>query len=176
MFLHDIIKIRYVREGYLPNHPYHMISDDDMFNAFMPETADGFFSYYYPQPDNATLQGRYETLVNSIKYHIAMKKAAPDYTLPAFVYTYMLGAAVGIHSGDKYIHDIITPLGAGNLDDEYTEQAMFAVYAESKYYLDRVQTDKTVEYNGDTVHLRPPTIYGEPHVVKSIRQRQSSGI
>lgn len=178
MELHDIIKIRYVREGYLPNYPYHMISDDEMFEAFIPSDPQlsGYFGYWYAAPDNAELIGYYNTLLQSIQYHIAMKKADPDYEIPAFVYTYMFGAAVGPRSDSKYIHDIITPLGAGNIDDSYTEQAMFAVYAESRYFLDRVQKDITAEWNGLTVHLRPPTIYGEPHVAKSIRQRLSSGL
>ncbi len=177
-YLHDIIKIRYVREGYLPNYPYHMISDNEMFNAFMPGDDDtlGYFSYYYPAPEDPDLLVKYNTLVDTLKYHIAMHKADPSYEIPAFVYSYMFAGAVGVRSNYKYIHDIINPLGAGNIDDAYTEQAMAAVYNESKYYLDRVQTDKTVEYEGQTIHLRPPTIFGEAHVVKSIRQRLSSGI
>ncbi len=35
MLTHDIIKIQYSREGYLPDYPYHMISDREMFNAFI---------------------------------------------------------------------------------------------------------------------------------------------
>ena len=35
MFIHDLIKIKYIREGYLPNYPYHMISDEEVFNAFI---------------------------------------------------------------------------------------------------------------------------------------------
>ena len=35
MFIHDVIKIRYVKEGYLPNYPYHLISDEEMFHAFL---------------------------------------------------------------------------------------------------------------------------------------------
>lgn len=35
MMLHDQIKIEYVRQGYLPNYPYHLISDKEMFDAFL---------------------------------------------------------------------------------------------------------------------------------------------
>src|SRR5574343_441788 len=35
MFIHDIIKMEYVRQGYLPNFPYHLISDQEMFDAFI---------------------------------------------------------------------------------------------------------------------------------------------
>ena len=33
--IHDIIKIKYINLGYLPNYPYHMISDREMFDAFI---------------------------------------------------------------------------------------------------------------------------------------------
>lgn len=33
-FIHDIIKIKYIREGYLSNIPYHLVSDEEMFYAF----------------------------------------------------------------------------------------------------------------------------------------------
>ena len=33
--VHDLIKMKYVNEGYLPNWPYHLISDDEMCDAFM---------------------------------------------------------------------------------------------------------------------------------------------
>ena len=34
-FIHNNIKIKYVNLGYLPNWPYHLISDEEMFDAFM---------------------------------------------------------------------------------------------------------------------------------------------
>lgn len=34
-FLHDIIKIEYSNLGYLPGIPYHLISDREMFDAFL---------------------------------------------------------------------------------------------------------------------------------------------
>ena len=35
MLVHDVIKIRLVEDGYLPNYPYHMMSDREMIAAFM---------------------------------------------------------------------------------------------------------------------------------------------
>ena len=183
-FIHDVIKIEYIKQGYLPDYPYHLISDEEMFDAFIPPGDDyaGYFGYMYPEPPATyyasanELLRKYEELLRSIKYHIAQKKAAPEYVLPDFIYTYMLGAAVGIRSSSYDIHDIITPLGVENADDEYTDVAMEMVYRESKSYLSSVQASSTVEYDGHTVDLRPPTIFGEPHVIKSIRQRQSSGV
>lgn len=35
MFVHDIIKIKYVRLGYLPDWPPHLLADDEMCDAFL---------------------------------------------------------------------------------------------------------------------------------------------
>ena len=35
MFIHEIMKINYVRQGYLANYPYHLLSDSELFNAFL---------------------------------------------------------------------------------------------------------------------------------------------
>ena len=58
MFIHDFIKIMYTDMGYLPNYPYYLISDEEMFDAFLRDDQ-GFFNDYYPCPaDN--LQTEYE--------------------------------------------------------------------------------------------------------------------
>lgn len=36
-YIHDIIKIKYVREGWLPNWPYHLISEQEMCDAFLSQ-------------------------------------------------------------------------------------------------------------------------------------------
>jgi hypothetical protein len=176
MFIHDIIKIKYVREGYLPNHPYHLISDEEMFDAFLRQDEDfqGFFWYMYPSPTGAALMEAYDSLIQSMQYHISSYKADQSYELPSWVYTYMLGAAVGPKSRQKDIHDIIYPLGVDNIDDDYNEAAMQAVYDESVDYLRKVIPDQTVTYGQFVIHLRPPTMFGEPHVIKSIRMKQSA--
>jgi hypothetical protein len=59
--IHDIIKIKYTRLGYLPNYPYHLISDAEMFDAFInlsgtddssgsSDYVERFFTDYYPNP------------------------------------------------------------------------------------------------------------------------------
>ena len=40
MLAHDIIKITYVREGYLKNFPHHLISDEEMCVAFIQKVGD----------------------------------------------------------------------------------------------------------------------------------------
>ena len=56
-FVHTLIKIKYINEGYLMNYPYRLISDEEMFNAFTKE--EGYFNYTYPCV-NETLQEQYE--------------------------------------------------------------------------------------------------------------------
>jgi hypothetical protein len=174
MFIHDLIKIRYIKEGYLQNYPYHLISDREMFDAFILDTeSDTFFQYYYPMPETISLTTPYSELVKSIKHHILSHIADNTYEIPSWVYGYMLGTVIGIRSRKKDIHDLIAPLGVDNIDDDYNAPAMEAVYGESLYYLSRVQLNPTVDIPGGTVQLRPATMFGEPHVIKSIRMRQS---
>ena len=53
----DSIKIKYTREGYLPNYPYHMISDEEMFKAFLDvENQSGFFYDNYPILEDSRIQ------------------------------------------------------------------------------------------------------------------------
>ena len=176
MFIHDIIKIQYIRLGYLPNYPYHLISDEEMFDAFikMTDTFQGFFWYMYPAPTAADLTDPYNNLIYAIQYHIALYRSDNAYQIPDWVYSYMLGTAIGIHSRQKDIHDLIYALGVDNIDDDYDEAAMEAVYRESTEYLRKVQQDQTAQYGQFVIHLRPPTMFGEPHVIKSIRMKQSA--
>lgn len=198
MFIHDIIKIKYVTMGYLPNIPYHLISDTEMFNAFcrygedesdpykpnedqvsflldtypyMPSTNDEYKypASYYPNTD--VLRG-YDILVRSIFKHIDDYKCGNSDKLPNWVYGYMLGIVIGISSTSLDIHDIIEPLGVDTMDDDYSAEASIACYTESKRYLEQniLKSDMIADDNGAAV--RPPTMYGEPHVIKSIRLSQ----
>ena len=166
MFIHDIIKIKYVNLGYLPNYPYHLISDSEMFNAFLnPDTGYLYAAYprLYGNPENEDDQ--YNALINAISTHIQNYQSGDEDVLPDWVYSYMLGTVIGPKSNKLDIHDLIEPLGADNVDDEYTEDAARKCYAESKEYLTRV-------FPISRIAERPPTMFGEPHVVKSLRLKQ----
>ena len=72
--IHDVIKMNYIRMGYLPDYPYHLISDKEMCDAFL---NDGDFSYFadnYPCVD-PSLQDEYDELVNNLKWHLEKLKA-----------------------------------------------------------------------------------------------------
>ena len=47
-YIYNLIKIKYIREGYLPDLPYHLISDNEMYDAFLSynEEQDTFSGYF----------------------------------------------------------------------------------------------------------------------------------
>lgn len=202
MFIHDVIKIKYVTLGFLPNYPYHLISDSEMFDAFIqyrveigsgevyhyiPNLDEGFFAFYYPfrpatddeernpthyYPIGESLR-KYDILIRSICKHINDYRTGVSTEIPDWVYSYMLGVTVGPRSDKLDIHDIIAPIGTDNSDDDFDDKSSIATYNESLYYLSR--TLKASEYQGsDESNLpkRPITMFGEPHVIKSLRLKQ----
>lgn len=204
MHIHDLIKIHLVREGYLPNYPYHLISDEEMCDAFFnkADTSLSYFHNTYPKEvgdaaggaeyvydckgkrikdDNGNYIKKtpYEQLEDAIEYYMNKLKTTKDdvCVLPNWVYSYMLGSVISIHSSQLDIHDLITPLGVDNIDDIFTPQAAAQCYKTSKAWIQRrlihewYHDDIGVEGPKCTgcVNLRPPTMFGEPHVIKSIR-------
>lgn len=157
MFTHDIIKINYINEGYLPNYPYHLTTDREMFEAFLAE--DGYLADNYPCPDES-LQDQYDALVAAIREKI------DDYLtngteLEPWIYSYMLGATVGINSDIRDIGDLYTltglPITTG--EAQFTPELAAKCYEISDEWL-RKQVKNT---------QRPATVFGEPHVFKSLR-------
>ena len=70
MLIHSIIKILYTREGYLPNHPYHLISDKEMFDAFLNDTEECYFAVNFPCLYDDIIDA-YEDLITGLQYHIS---------------------------------------------------------------------------------------------------------
>lgn len=182
MFIHDVIKINLVREGYLPNYPYHLISDEEMCDAFLPYVYDpddplsgyedcmnaeyNYFRDTYPLLGEE-IEGEYKILVSEIAWHLnELKKSNADsYTLPNWIYSYMLGAVLGPSSNQMDLHDMFVMLDTDNLFDEYDLKCAEACYAESDWWLKKLpQSQKS---------HRPPTMFGEPHVLKSLRLKAS---
>lgn len=202
MFIHDIIKIKFTREGYLPDLPYHLISDDEMCNAFirLPESVDQYitddyfgvttdqtkntidwFQTYLNDVDDAMyfkdnyplideeIRAAYKDLVNRIFYEIQEFKNSEDddRVLPNWIYSYMLGVCIGPESDKLDIHDMIKAMGTDNLEDDYN------IYcAERCLEISRIWLRRLIVPEGET--QRPPTMFGEPHVLKSIRLDQES--
>lgn len=178
MFLHDIIKINLSREGYLPDYPPHLISDAEMCDAFLPYVYDeedpyggfeacmnaeiNYFRDNYPlvAPD---LEKEYLQLVSDIAYYLHEMKTTTldDYKLPNWVYSYMIGATLSVNSDIRDLHDMFVLLGTDNLYDEFNAECSEACYKESAAWITKIPKSKREH--------RPPTMFGEPHVIKSLR-------
>ena len=192
MLVHDIIKIKYVNLGYIKkNYPYHLISDEEMFNAFVdlgtgfvsslidPDAR--FFDSYYPNPFTADdyyyktnsagevieeipLSGEYDKLkayiissINDYLKYVGTSEEA-DHKVPNWVYTYMLGEVIYQQSEYLDIQDLLALLGCTNTENEFTKDACIRCYSTSLNYISTL-----------TIGIRPPTVFGEPHVIKNLR-------
>lgn len=193
MLIHDILKIKYVSLGYIKkNYPYHLISDEEMFNAFI-DLGTGFtsnlidpnvrfFDMYYPSPfaeedyiyqkknamgeviSEISLSGEYTKLKNYIiscindylQYYGTSEES--EHLVPDWIYTYMLGEVVYQRSEYLDIQDTLTLLNCSNIDNIFTREACVNCYRVSSNYISTLTTG-----------IRPPTIFGEPHVIKNLR-------
>jgi len=158
MFIHDIIKINYVNEGYLPNYPYHMITDREMFDAFLE--PDGYFEVNYPCV-NDELLNEYGSLLDEIRSRI--DSFLTDGTeLPKWVYSYMLGHTTSINSDMRDIQDLYDLSGV-------TQDNVVAVFnAELSAKCYEISCEWIKKQTG-TDSARVATMFGEPHVLKSLR-------
>lgn len=172
MTLDDIVKIKYVDEGYMADYPPHLLSKDEMCAAFIlaPEGSPTFFdsNYVCLNPD---LEDVYAQLKSAISYHVSryLDKIDPVEP-PMWVYSYMLGETVCETSDPKDKHDILTAFACDNVSDEFDAQAQQFCYDVSKKFCQKLPKDeRELVTDGKVQLLRPPTIFGEPHVIKSIR-------
>ena len=140
MFIHDLIKIKLVDEGYLPNIPYHLISDAEMCNAFIDDSQGvlrGYFIDNYPAytSDNINAVYAYQNLILSIycylQLYLQYHKDNIEYKIPDWVYSYMLGAVISVNSDKRDIHDLILPLGVDNIPDDFDDACMEACFSEN---------------------------------------------
>lgn len=173
MFTHDLIKMKLVNEGYLPDYPYHLVTDKEMCYGFIHSNGEGLSGYFadnYPLLD-PSLESAYNILVDAIQYHISQFLNANTDKMPDWVYAYMLGNVVSVNSDKRDIHDIISPLNADNIEDEFDAAASVACYREScKWISKSYSSNRIIKLTDDKeLDTRPPTMFGEPHIYKSIR-------
>lgn len=157
--------------GYLPNTPYHLISDAEMCDAFIRESDGqlaGYFADNYPLA-NSSLSDAYDKLVAAIFAHIQMLKDDPTYILPDWVQAYMLGSVISDTSSIDDKHDLLVLLECDNLYDDFTPLAQSRCYEVSQMWVRKYLVHQVSD---DGVDLRPPTVFGEPHVIKSLRLSQ----
>ena len=181
--IETVIKIKYISMGYLPNYPYHLISDAEMVNAFLPnnlivvdkdgnKTVDSsvlsFFSDMYPCPD-PTLNDPYFDLIAALRYHLdKFVDSHGIYTIPDWVYSYMIGAVIGENSSTDDKHDLLTLMNLDNVDDNWTPEAAQYAYEISKIWIAKLASTSREH--------RAPTMFGEPHVIKYLRLNSSEVI
>lgn len=183
MLIHDVIKIRLVESGYLPDYPYHLISDDEMCDAFIDtsncefdETESGqiinnqvnwigdrntdrMFDDRYPLIVNDEgLSTAYNNLINSICFYIMQFKENYISELPNWVYSYMLGSTISPMSEVIDIEDLY----------RLTSLPVRDVFNKDLYELCLTISTNQLRRIG-SVSLRNPTIFGEPHVIKELR-------
>lgn len=157
MLVHDIIKIRYAKSGYLPDWPPHLISDEEMLHAFLNDDEDDvcYFDETYPNPGEG-LSEAYENLRNNIRELLdAFLENGAD--IPDWVYSYMLGAVVGPNSETQDIHDLLVLLNKDSIYDLFTPEISGECFKVSEAWVKRYTTS------------RAPSVFGEPHVIKSLR-------
>lgn len=135
-----------------------------MFEAFIKE--DGYFFANYPQPFQ--FEEQYRKLVDAIKYHInkyiasqASYSSASSYEVPDWIYSYMIGAVVGPSSPEQDRHDLFVLLDLDNLEDEFNSEIYAKIFRTSDRWTYKLSSE-------DRLH-RPPTMFGETHVIKSLR-------
>lgn len=191
-FLHDIIKIKYIHDGYLHDHRPEQISDSEMCDAFLAYPDDSYTDderwdmymnsaapmWFKDRYDVTQVEGfdeltedlktewlsRYRTLVEAVVYHINEFKAstADNKYLPTWVYSYMLGDVISYTSSLLDIHDMLVLMDIDNMSDTFTIDAVAGCYATSSKWLQKLP---------EQIH-RPPALFGEPHIIKSLRLSQ----
>lgn len=163
MEVRNYIKILYSRIGYLPNHPYHLISDKEMFDAFLQEQ--GVFADYYPCPAES-MQDKYNALLDCITDKIN-KFLNEGEQLPNWVYSYMSLNVITYQSSERdldYLAELLGLYSPTGLP-EFTPEMALSCYEVSSRWIQK-QPSKYAD--------RAPTLFGEPHVIKSLRLDQAN--
>lgn len=153
-FVHNIIKIKYVKEGYLPDYPYHMISDKEMFDAFIFNDTN-FFDMFYKLPSDKLKPQR-----DKLKQYI--QNSIKNTEVPNWIYSYMLGEVISSSSDQQEISDLIDLIYPNSKQTEFNEDIAEQCLKISQTWL------YGSSYSGQE-SKRPATIYGEPIVIKSLR-------
>ena len=147
------IKIKYSQEGYLPNYPPHLISDEEMCEAFLSnrdteskELDSSTYVYFddmYPLY-NEDLESEYNLLINALRFHIVrfLTKVESFYSdLPDWVYSYMLGQVINDSSDKADIHYFLVGIHRDNMDDVLTPESQEACYKISKRYVNKLDRE-----------------------------------
>lgn len=169
MLIEDIAKVKYADEGYMPNFPPHLLSREELCDAFILSDASYFNMNYKCLADD--LEEPYALLRASIEYHVKgyLDKVNPV-DLPMWVWSYVLGEAVCNASDELDRHSMLTALNCDNTADVIDGEVQRYCYDISKAWCQRLpKQEREVVIDGQVKLLRPPTMFGEPHVLKVLR-------
>lgn len=164
MILFDTIKIKYIQTGYLPDWPYHLISDSEMLDAFINNESNFFEDNYKLDSDDESLMKLYQALKDDILFFVNEAKRLNTLSiLPEWVVSYMLGAVVSETSNLKEIDDLIA---LSNLVDDVPAGQFNDILYRSNAKISREWIAKLPSSKKEH---RPVSVFGEPHVIKSLR-------
>lgn len=164
MLIVDTLKIKYIQSGYLPNWPYHLISDLELINAFIVNQSNYFDDNYKIDTKDEEIIDAYDELKANIMYHVnSCLEESSLSLLPEWVFSYMIGSVVCSTSELKEIDDLIAlsnlesvvPSGVFN---DYLYKSNISI---SSDWLSKLPEEKR--------YHRSPSVFGEPHVIKSLR-------
>lgn len=146
MLANTLAKIRLSNSGYLPDYPYHLISDKELYDAFMDCTTEtGYFFDAYPNI-GGQFPVVYKQLALTIQYYLLLSWISTEAAdiIPDWVYSYILGFVISVQSDKKDIHDLIYPLGVDNIDDDFDSKAAAACYGQSVSWIKRKNLSKMI--------------------------------
>ena len=155
--------------GYLTGFPYHMITDKEMLDGFLRKDDEGNYEGYYPDyyycPEGASqdMIDAYDTLTDTI-YRLTQSYLTDGSEIPNWVYSYMMGSTITYTTDEReinYLYQLFYS-DTSSADIEFNLQLAEECFATSKEWVQKLPTK---------VADRPPTIFGEPHVIKSLRLR-----
>lgn len=177
--------------AFLPELP-ESFTLDDVLNCY-----DSYFVNNYPCMD-PSLTDMYIVLVKTLNHYmnVLRNSSDDDVILPDWVYSYMLGEVISINSDKLDIHDMLVLMNLDNIDDDFTVAASKMCYKISSEWIAKLpdstdtivqssespcdqcpckdcctcrETNENISTTTVTICKRPPTIFGEPHVLKYLR-------
>ena len=186
--VNDTVKIKLVRYGYLKNYPPHLLSDEEMVEGFYKYFEDFYYKPMKSEYENPAhvnpysvisrtnnedevmleyLDILYEYIKTSCNSAIQVAKTqGEDLVVDDWIYSYMLGSVVGPKSDTRDIHDLLVLMNVDNIADIFTR-----IPSETCYKIRKKWIAKT--YLG-SINKRPPSVFGELHVIKPLRLDQVS--
>lgn len=164
MILFDTIKIKYIQTGYLPDWPYHLISDNEMLDAFIINDSNFFDDNYSITSSDESIMNLHKALKDDILHFVSEAKRLNTLSvLPEWVISYMIGAVVSETSNIKEIDDLIS---LSNLVDDVPAGQFNDILYRSNAKISR---DWIAKLPSSKKNHRPVSLFGEPHVIKSLR-------